>query len=57
MIVKNILLRVINIPEIVKNISGIIYRMPFAARSYYCIKKPRAECVAIAFRARRMGLL
>ena len=57
MIVKNILMRVINIPEIVKNISGIIYRMPFAARSYYCIKKPRAECVAIAFRARRMGLL
>ena len=57
MIVKNILLKIKIIPEIVKNISGIISRMPFAARSYYCIKKPRAECVAIAFRARRMGLL
>ena len=57
MIVKTILLKIKIIPEIVKNISGIIFRMPFAARLYYCIKKPRAECVAIAFRARRMGLL
>ena len=33
MIVKNILLRVKIIPEIVENISGIISLRPFAARS------------------------
>ena len=32
MIVKTILLKIKIIPEIVKNISGIISRMPFAAR-------------------------
>ena len=57
MIVKNILLKIKIIPEIVENISGIISLRPFAARSDCRIKKPRAECVAIAFRARRMGLL
>ena len=56
MIVKNILLRVKIIPEIVENISGIISLRPFAARSD-CRIKSLAECVAIAFRARRMGLL
>ena len=38
MIVKNILLRVKLIPEIVENISGIIPLRPFAARSDCRIK-------------------
>ena len=57
MIVKNILLRVKIIPEIVENISGIISLRPFAARSDCRIKSLARNAFAIAFRARRMGLL
>ena len=57
MIVKNILLKIKIIPEIVNSFTGIIPLRPYAARLDCRIKKPRAECVAIAFRARRMGLL